>query len=146
MVCFIVSNILDIIRAHFWRACTLALLVLLALQWVQATKLEGDLAQARAALSIATDAVDVTNDMRAAAEESAQKWEDTAQDLRSRLVAELDKARIQRDRDAAAVAAARAAERDADSTLRLWMDRYAASVREPSCRAQMEQPLCVALD
>jgi hypothetical protein len=144
--CPAVSNALDMIRAHFWRAAALVLLVLFLLQWAQSVRLSGELEQVRAALTIATDTAEVSGEMRAAAEEAAGHWESVAADLRARLLDSIEQARVQRERDALALAAARAAERDADSTLRMWLDRYAAAVREPACAAQMEQKLCVALE
>lgn len=146
MVCLIVSNALDIIRAHFWRASALALLLLSALQWAQNVQIKGELSQVRSALTTATDALEIAGEMRAAAESSASSWEAIAISARDRLNQQIEQARVQRERDAAALAAAKAAERDADATLRQWLDRYAAAVREPGCAAQMEQQLCVALD
>jgi len=144
--CLAVSTAFDLIRAHFWRTSALALLVLSALQWAQATRLQSELSQTQSALTTATDALELANEMRAAAAESANQWEVVALDLRGRLAALMEEARVQRERDAAALAAAKAAERDADATLRAWLDRYAAAVREPSCASQMGEPLCVALD
>ncbi len=144
--CPAVMNAFDMIRAHFWRAAALVLLVLFALQWAQSTRLDAELTQVRSALKIATSAIEVANDLQTASAASASQWEAVALDLRERLSATLERSRVQQEADAAALAAARAAERDADATLRLWLDRYAAAVREPECAAQMEQRLCVALD
>jgi len=52
--CLAVSTAFDLIRAHFWRASALALLVLSALQWAQATRLQSELSQTQSALTTAT--------------------------------------------------------------------------------------------
>ena len=135
----------DAVTANLWRTAALGLLAyagLLGLRLDNAV-LRAKVAEAR--LETAKDAAQVLMDGRAAAELSAGQWQQTATEIRDRLHALVEQHRIQRERDAAAVAAAQAAERDADAALRWWTDRYAEAVREPSCQALMETPLCVAV-
>lgn len=146
MGAFAVSALLDLVFANLWRSAALALLVLVGLQWVQEARLSARLAHAEAALTLATDTAELVGDMRAAAEESAANWKALAGTLEQRLRALVEETRVQKERDAAQVAAARAAEAEANTVLAAWMDRYAQATREPSCRALMETPLCVAVD
>jgi hypothetical protein len=143
---FAVTALLDLVFANLWRSAALALLVLVGIQWVQEARLSARLAHAESALTLATDTAELAGDMRAAAEESTANWKALAGTLEQRLRALVEETRVQREHDAAQVAAARAAEVEANTMLAAWMDRYAQATREPSCRALMETPLCVAVD
>ena len=61
--------------------------------------------------------------------------------------AQAERARLQREHGEA-LEAARAAEADADRTLRAFMDRYAAQLRAPDCAGALAsvQRLCPALE
>ncbi len=99
--------------------------------WVQSARHS----TAKAAIDTAETALD-------ACIETADGWESTATDLRSRLAAEVEARRVDRARDVEAVAAALAAKRDADATLDAWMDRYAAATRSAECAAIERLPIC----
>lgn len=143
---FAVTALLDLVFANIWRSAALALLVLVGLQWVQEARLSARLVHVESALTLAADAAELVGDMRAAAEESAANWKALAGTLEQRLRALVEETRVQRERDAAQVAAAHAAEAEANTVMAAWMDRYAQATREPSCRTLMETPLCVAVD
>jgi C4-dicarboxylate-specific signal transduction histidine kinase len=74
--------------------------------------------------------------------ETADGWEKAAGDLRARLNAEVEARRVDRQRDEAAVLAAEAAKRDADRTLRAWLDRYAAATTSAECAAVERMVVC----
>lgn len=140
------STLLDLVFSNGWRSIALALLVVVGLQWVQEARLSARLAHAESALALATDTAELAGDMRAAAEVSAENWRAIAETLDQRLGALVEEVRAQQHRDAEQVRAARAAEAEANAVLAAWMDRYAQATREPSCRALLETPLCVAVD
>jgi hypothetical protein len=140
------STLLDLVFSNGWRSIALALLVVVGVQWVQEAKLSARLAHAESALALATDTAELAGDMRAAAEVSAENWRAVAETLDQRLRALVEEVRAQQHRDAEQVRAARAAEAEANAVLAAWMDRYAQATREPSCRALLETPLCVAVD
>ena len=140
------STLLDLVFSNGWRSIALALLVVVGVQWVQEARISARLAHAESALALATDTGELAGDMRAAAEVSAENWRAIAETLDQRLSALLEEAHAQQLRDAEQVRAARAAEAEANAVLAAWMDRYAQATREPSCRALLETPLCVAVD
>lgn len=109
----------------------LAVIVLGAALWVQSARHE------TASTSLAT-----AESARDAAQASANNWQTTAEDLQKRLDAEVRGRAADRQRDEAAVIAAEAAQRDADRTLRTWLDRYAAATRSAECLAIERMPIC----
>lgn len=134
------------VAGNLWRTAALGLLAYAALLGVRLDNAQLRAAVAEERLQIAKDAAQVLMDSRASAELSAAEWRSAAERMRDRLAEMVKQAEVQRERDAAALAAAREAEREADAALRWWLDRYAAAVRDPSCAAQMEQVLCVSLE
>jgi hypothetical protein len=109
----------------------LAVILLGAALWVQSSRHE------TASNSLAT-----AESARDAARASANNWEATAGDLQKRLDTEIRERAADRQRDEAAVIAAEAAQRDADRTLRAWLDRYAAATRSAECAAIERMPIC----
>lgn len=108
----------------------LALLLVAAL-WVQTAR-----------HSTASAAIDTARAAEAAAVDSASAWQATAERLRLAVDA-CNAARLaDRARDHAAVVAAQAARREADRTLRAWMDRYAAATATAECAAIERMPIC----
>lgn len=111
---------------------TSALCVILgAALWVQT---------ARHANASAT--VDRATAARDAATAAATSWQATAEELRLSLDACNRDRLADRQRDQAAVLAAEAAQRDADRTLRAWLDRYAAATRSAECAAIERLQIC----
>jgi hypothetical protein len=108
----------------------LALLLAAAL-WVQSAR-----------HATASAAIDTARAAEAAAVTSANNW----RGLSGRLVQDLEacnKDRLaDRERDEAAVIAAQAAQRDADRTLRAWLDRYAAATASAECAAVERMVVC----
>jgi hypothetical protein len=70
--------------------------------------------------------------------QSATAWERAAKKLRDDVTACNREREADRQRDDAAVAAARAAQVEADRTLKAWMDRYAAA----ECAAVERMRIC----
>lgn len=77
-----------------------------------------------------------------AARASAARWQATGLELRQKLADEIEARRIERQKDIAAIKAAEEAKRDADRTLRAWLDRYAAATRSAECLAIELMPIC----
>lgn len=90
----------------------------------------------------ATDQVRRSAAALEACRSTAHAWEATTRDLRDRLSVEVEARRADRERDQAAVIAAEAAQRDADRTLRAWLDRYAAATRSAECAAIERMVVC----
>jgi C4-dicarboxylate-specific signal transduction histidine kinase len=79
---------------------------------------------------------------RDAAVQSATAWERAAQKLRADLARCVEEREVDRQRDRLAVEQAQAARREADRTLRAWMDRYAAATRSAECAAVERMRIC----
>lgn len=110
--------------------------------WALATLLAAALWVQTARHSTAQAAIDTARAAEHAAVESAGAWQVTAERLRLE-VDDCNAGRLaDRARDHAAVVAAQAAQRDADRTLRAWMDRYAAATASAECAAIERMPIC----
>jgi hypothetical protein len=81
---------------------------------------------------------------RQAAMQSAQAWQQEAEQAWERLRGERAQLATVAAEHAAAAAAARAAEQDASRTLAAWTARYAAALREPGCAAILAAPVGAA--
>jgi hypothetical protein len=79
---------------------------------------------------------------RDAAVQSATAWERAAKQLRADLARCVEEREVDRERDRLAVERAQAARREADRTLRAWMDRYAAATRSVECAAVERMRIC----
>lgn len=115
------------IAAVGWLVALLAVSAL----WVQTARhsaASAAVAQARAA--------------HAAAVTSAGEWERTAVRMREALDQCNAERLADRERDRRAIEAAQAAQRDADRTLRAWLDRYAAATRSVECAAIERLTIC----
>lgn len=119
-----------------------ALAIASAVGWLAAILLGAALWVQSARHASATDQVRRSAAALEACQSTAHAWEATTRDLRDRLAAEIKAREVDRKRDQAAVAAARAAQRDADRTLRAWLDRYAAATRSAECAAIERMPIC----
>lgn len=110
--------------------------------WVLALLLGAALWVQTARHSTASASIDAANTARDAAKASASAWEQTNEELKGKLEA-CNRDRIaDRKADEAAVLAAEAAKRDADRTLRTWLDRYAAATRSAECAAVERMIVC----
>jgi predicted outer membrane protein len=109
----------------------LAALVLGGALWVQSARHETTEAQLERAIAA-----------RDAAVQSATAWERAMQKLRADLARCVEEREVDRERDRLAVVQAQAARRDADRTLRAWMDRYAAATRSVECAAVERMRIC----
>jgi hypothetical protein len=121
------ERVLAIVAGVGW----LAALVLGCALWVQSARHETTEAQLERAIAA-----------RDAAVQSATAWERAAKKLRDDVTACNREREADRNRDDAAVAAAQAARREADRTLRAWMDRYAAATRSAECAAVERMRIC----
>lgn len=92
--------------------------------------------------STATAAIDTARAAESAAVDSANNWRATA----GRVVEDLEACNRDREadrrRDRAAIIAAEAAKRDADRTLRAWMDRYQRVTARAECDAIENMTVC----
>jgi hypothetical protein len=121
------ERVLAIVAGVGW----LAALALGGALWVQDARHETTEAQLERAVAA-----------RDAAVQSATAWERATQKLRDDVTACNREREADRNRDKAAVAAAQAARREADRTLRAWMDRYAAATRSAECAAVERMRIC----
>lgn len=90
----------------------------------------------------ASGQVDRATAARDAATKSAAEWERASGEFEDKLDACNRDRLADRKRDEAAVAAAQAAQRDADRTLRAWLDRYQRATASAECAAIERMPIC----
>ena len=110
--------------------------------WVLALLAIGALWVQSARHSVAQAALTQARAAHAAAVTSAGEWEATAGRMRQ-AVDQCNAQRLaDRERDRRAIEAAQAAQRDADRTLRAWLDRYAAATRSAECAAIERMTIC----
>jgi predicted outer membrane protein len=110
--------------------------------WLAALALGGALWVQDARHASVRDQLERAVAARDAAVQSATAWERAAQKLRADLARCVEEREVDRERDRLAVVQAQAARRDADRTLRAWMDRYAAATRSAECAAVERMRIC----
>ncbi|WFC43251.1 hypothetical protein [Pseudoxanthomonas sp. SE1] len=116
--------------------------------WAYAATLKASASSARAAVTTVTTERDAwkgrAGELKAANVAYDSAFADLAGELKA---AQAENLRLQRD-GAAAIAAAEAAQADADRTLSAFMDRYAAQIRAPDCASAMASVarFCPALE
>lgn len=119
-----------------------ALAIASAVGWLAAILLGAALWVQSARHSVAQAALTQARAAHAAAVTSAGEWEATAGRMRQ-AVDQCNAQRLaDRERDRRAIEAAQAAQRDADRTLRAWLDRYAAATRSAECAAIERLQIC----
>jgi hypothetical protein len=121
------ERVLAIVAGVGW----LAALVLGGALWVQSARQETTGVRLERAIAA-----------RDAAVQSATAWERAMQKLRADLARCVAEREVDRERDRLAVERAQAARREADRTLRAWMDRYAAATRSVECAAVERMRIC----
>jgi hypothetical protein len=108
----------------------------LGLAWrATAARADAEAATARAEIAALRAARD-------AAAQSAASWEHVTARVRESLAACYAERKADRDRDRQAVEQAQAARREADRTLRAWLERYAEATRSAECEAVERMTIC----
>ncbi len=97
---------------------------------------------AEAELSALQARHDSVTEQLQSARTSSNSWQTVALQAQLELNQRIERDRIQRERDAAAVEEARLRAAEANATLRGWLERYEAATRDAECAAQLAEPIC----